>query len=350
MSIRKSVRALSDNERNAFIDALLALKGEASAGMSGVSTYDTYVVWHVRAMTNVTQWNQDSDDTNRNSAHRGPAFLPWHREFLRRFEADLQRVSNNSNLAIPYWDWENDSAFPAFLGGDGTPVVARRSEPQVHNVMVVRNQEPMLHVKTYFMAVSEGPFRFDQVTPTNGWLAVNGNGTPVGPLQRAFGAAEVPEWDSITGLPVWDLVTNQPVTVPVTMPTKQDVQHALGIGQYDAAPWDDSFQLQSFRNVLEGWWRGPRLHNQVHTWVGGSMVPGTSPNDPVFFLHHCNVDRLWAEWQTAYPMEEYQPQSGGPPGHNVGDLMFPWDGVATTDRVRPQDVLSLGSVTYAPPP
>jgi tyrosinase len=21
-----------------------------------------------------------------------------------------------------------------------------------------------------------------------------------------------------------------------------------------------------------------------------------SPRDPIFWLHHCNIDRLWAEW------------------------------------------------------
>ena len=81
------------------------------------------------------------------------------------------------------------------------------------------------------------------------------------------------------------------------------------------------------------------------------MGPGTSPNDPIFFLHHCNVDRLWAKWQTTYPRAAaYKPQSGGPSGHNVDDLMFPWDGVETPDRVTPRNVLSLGSVKYAPPP
>ena len=24
-----------------------------------------------------------------------------------------------------------------------------------------------------------------------------------------------------------------------------------------------------------------------------------SPLDPVFWLHHCNIDRFWAEWQAA---------------------------------------------------
>lgn len=27
------------------------------------------------------------------------------------------------------------------------------------------------------------------------------------------------------------------------------------------------------------------------------MGPATSPNEPLFFLHHANVDRAWAKWQ-----------------------------------------------------
>ncbi|GII92780.1 hypothetical protein Ssi02_30110 [Sinosporangium siamense] len=34
---------------------------------------------------------------------------------------------------------------------------------------------------------------------------------------------------------------------------------------------------------------------QAHSWVGGTMSSASSPNDPIFFLHRCNVDRLWAQ-------------------------------------------------------
>jgi tyrosinase len=37
-----------------------------------------------------------------------------------------------------------------------------------------------------------------------------------------------------------------------------------------------------------------RHHDSVHVWIGGHMG-GTpsSPQDPVFFLHHCFIDYLW---------------------------------------------------------
>jgi len=37
-------------------------------------------------------------------------------------------------------------------------------------------------------------------------------------------------------------------------------------------------------------------HGAVHTAVGGDMLTALSPSDPIFWLHHCNVDRLWESW------------------------------------------------------
>lgn len=39
-------------------------------------------------------------------------------------------------------------------------------------------------------------------------------------------------------------------------------------------------------------------HGGIHVWVGGDMSSiATAAYDPIFWLHHCNVDRLWFEWQ-----------------------------------------------------
>lgn len=42
-------------------------------------------------------------------------------------------------------------------------------------------------------------------------------------------------------------------------------------------------------------------HNFVHRWVGGNMTTAASPLDPIFWLHHCNVDRLYAVWIRKHP-------------------------------------------------
>lgn len=50
-------------------------------------------------------------------------------------------------------------------------------------------------------------------------------------------------------------------------------------------------------------------HNIVHVAIGGQnpltgrgglmSVPDTAGLDPIFYLHHCNIDRMWAEWNKA---------------------------------------------------
>ena len=46
------------------------------------------------------------------------------------------------------------------------------------------------------------------------------------------------------------------------------------------------------------------VHNQgmagsgMHTW--GQMSTARSPADPLFWLHHANIDRLWAKWQQSH--------------------------------------------------
>ncbi|MGC2222539.1 MAG: tyrosinase family protein [Methylocella sp.] len=39
-------------------------------------------------------------------------------------------------------------------------------------------------------------------------------------------------------------------------------------------------------------------HNLVHNNIGGWMPSALSPRDPIFFMHHCNIDRIWAVWNS----------------------------------------------------
>lgn len=52
-------------------------------------------------------------------AHGGPLFLPWHRAYLQSVEKELQRVSGNPALAIPYWDWTRDRSIPVHFAAPG---------------------------------------------------------------------------------------------------------------------------------------------------------------------------------------------------------------------------------------
>ena len=59
----------------------------------------------------------------------------------------------------------------------------------------------------------------------------------------------------------------------------------------------DSANATGFAGTIEGF-----AHGSPHVWVGGAMGdPDHSPTDPLFYLHHCNIDRLWAIWQQNHP-------------------------------------------------
>ena len=61
-----------------------------------LSTYDLFVLWHIVAMSIPLEVG--------NAAHSGPIFLPWHRMYLIRLEEELQRVLNDIDFGLPYWD------------------------------------------------------------------------------------------------------------------------------------------------------------------------------------------------------------------------------------------------------
>jgi len=268
MAIRKDANTLTSAERAEFVNAVKILK---STGI-----YDQFVLRHANAIMS--------------AIHRAPAFLPWHRRFIWDFEKELQRVSQNPDLGLPYWNWPSGGTNASMwnddlLGGNGD------SGTQV---------------------VSSGPFRSGE------WTIVNMNGSPAGPLTRAFGRES---WAR-------------------TLPTLQEMQNVLGVTPYDVSPWNSN-SSPSFRNLIEGW-VGPNLHNRGHGWVGGSMLPMTSPNDPVFFMHHCMVDKLWYEWQLRFTNQGYLPMNSGPFGQNLND---PMDSTPSTPiGPRPIDVLESPSL------
>ena len=89
---------------------------------------------------------------------------------------------------------------------------------------------------------------------------------------------------------------------------------------------------QRFR-VMEG-----NPHGAAHTSLWGfiSSIP-TAARDPLFFLLHCNVDRLWSKWQwlngrfDPNNADSYSPEAPRP-GHNLGDTMWPWNQVTSPPR------------------
>jgi tyrosinase len=268
--------------RDKYVDGVLRLKKEINP-QSGLSTYDALVVWHVRAMMTMTPPTQSS----RNAAHRGPVFLPWHRYLLIVIEQQLQRVLQDDTFGVPYWAWNRDGDLPPeqqaqapvwgadSMGGSGDPVTTGpfanpNADPNKFTVRVETNS-------------------MGQVVSANRGLARN-----------------------IAG----DVST---------LPTTAQARAAVGLDTYDEPNWGVG-SATTMRNVVEGWQPDPPgLHNRVHVFVGGDMAPASSPNDPVFFLNHCNVDRLWAAWQSKNPNAPYLPGRNAPASlkfHRLGDRLF----------------------------
>ncbi|HEV7395913.1 MAG TPA: tyrosinase family protein [Pyrinomonadaceae bacterium] len=80
-------------------------------------------------------------------------------------------------------------------------------------------------------------------------------------------------------------------------------------------------------------------HGTAHTrWDGFIRQIGTAAKDPLFFLLHCNVDRLWAKWQKqngrfdSSQASSFAGDPGNPIGHNLNDTMWPWNGITGGDR------------------
>jgi tyrosinase len=272
--VRKDQATLTGQEKRDFVNAILQLKVTYRPG-STLSVYDEFVQAHHDAFA-------------RDAAHGGPAFLPWHREFLREFELALQTV--NPSVTIPYWRFDVDNSptsslwAPDFLGGNGDP--------------------------TDNHVVKDGPFRQGQ------WQLLYD-----GPdLRRDFGGGQIK-----------------------TLPKTSDLDALFGISQYDVFPYDEGSPLdESFRNAIEGFnypTGAPELHNRVHAWVGGSMAIQDSPEDPVFWMVHAEIDRLWARWEDRYG-DVYEPVEGCALGQNLHDPMFPFG------TVTPADVLDHRALGY----
>jgi tyrosinase len=100
-------------------------------------------------------------------------------------------------------------------------------------------------------------------------------------------------------------------------------------------------------------------HGSAHTSFGGSIssIP-TAARDPLFFLLHCNVDRLWAKWQrlngrfNPATAASFHNSGGNPIGHNLPDTMWPWNGVTGGPRppTAPGGAMAASPCVGAPGP
>jgi hypothetical protein len=314
MGCRKNVKNLTVGEKSAFVHAVFGVAAKPSVlhpSDPGLNRYDDFVETHMNAMMAMSG-NPGLVSFTPGWAHYAPAFFPWHRILVYEFEKELQSV--DATVTVPYWDWADPASDPFtadFLGGAGTGPLAK-------------------------VLPADGPFAHDGPTP---WVlhVVDQMGDP-DYLQRYLNGAN----------------PGQPF--PVTLPTQAgDIDPVMAQTPYEVSPWKGFPSIDScFRSHMEA-----DLHNWIHNWVGGTMLKMTSPNDPVFWLHHCNIDRLWAVWLAQHPMAAaYLPPVGTlnvAPGHGINDTMIffmgglaPWPGTFTPAGSVDQHALGFWYDTDAP--
>jgi tyrosinase len=262
---RRSILTYKTDELTRYYRVMWALK------TNGV--LDQFTQQHMRAMQHLTLYPGETG-TNRNAGHRGPLFFVWHTWLLKQLELAGKQV--DPLFELPYFDtmgmsaggvdWRKSPIW-SILGGNGDPN------------------------NSYF--VRTGPFASGQPW-ANWWVYIYSNGSfvkraPAG-LKRQF---------ATTG----------------NMPGPPD----LNLTPYDVYPYNENVSISAcFRRATE------MRHDTIHINVGGDIRPGTSPNDPLFYLHHANVDRLWRLWQARHGKgaDQYRPQTGAPPENSLTSYLF----------------------------
>ena len=113
--VRRNFATISDLERTLFISAIRQLDDAASGfvypynfGHEGADPAGNITYWDMQE-----QIHKDAHAHGSN-VHFGPAFIPWHRVIVNRFEELLREV--DPRLSLHYWDWTTDPRQPGDSG------------------------------------------------------------------------------------------------------------------------------------------------------------------------------------------------------------------------------------------
>jgi tyrosinase len=215
-------------------------------------------------------------------AHQNAGFPPWHRAYLLDLERELQRI--DPSVALPYWRFDQ----PA----------------------------PTLFTREFMGVADPGTGRvlFSATNPLQFW-ATDG---VIGVVRRPRFNPQTQRATSLQGP-----VITEPETFRLGLTaTSPSVHRYTRFRRYEGNP-----------------------HGTAHVSFTGSISQiATAAKDPLFFLLHANVDRLWAKWQwlnrrfDVNNTSSYEPLgAAGSPGttrvgHNSEDTMWPWNQVATPPR------------------
>ncbi|KAK8000725.1 hypothetical protein PG990_013325 [Apiospora arundinis] len=239
--------------------------------------------------------------------HRSGSFLAWHRHYVWTFEQALRDECGYKGY-LPYWSWAKSSQDPInspYLdgseysqGGNGEYEPHNCTRGLASNLLCIEPGQGGGCVKT-------GPY-----------AGVMANLT-----------ATVPSWPGITAKEPFSYdprCIRHDISVPLAQKWSGD-EHIVDLlldplYQTDIGAFQD--RLQYTGNNTFGWYG---LHQFGHFLTNGDPSGDffNSPNEPLFWLHHGMVDRVWWTWQNQKPVERAFQVAGtrtmnnNPPSDNV---------------------------------
>ena len=217
-------------------------------------------------------------------------FLPWHRGYLGWFERICRELSTDQTFALPYWDWTKTPRVPAAMFEDVLDPNNAAFIPTAATFKQTFDPAVAALYPSFSPAQQDTLGRRSLGTVADFWA--NAAAAPAGafyerPNARGLTAAN-PDLDATTQVTVaFPMIRSALLTPTFT----SDDAAAPGFGSNKTANHSD----RTAQGTLES-----QPHNNVHGAVGqpsgGFMWDFLSPTDPIFFLHHGNLDRLWDVW------------------------------------------------------
>jgi len=285
--IRRNIATVSQQERDRFRDAIIALNNNKT--FPGARTDFP--------AGGVSYWFKQDEIHQATHVHSTPAFLPWHRELCNRFEAMLREV--DPDLSLHYWDW---------------------------------NQDPTPLFTVNFMGSAQG----DAGAPWLGAGLYNPNPNPA----DNYRDTTIHSILNPSTNPSYDLHANPADPPKILRRHVQAGAPPIGTSNFENTYWatDNDFvdlnktpDFPSFDSLMAG------PHGLAHDWIGGPFPsdgtlnnPHLSFRDPFVFLLHSNVDRLWAMWQTqpgqAWRLDPNQVYGSDGSDPSINAPLQPWAG------------------------
>ncbi|KAF2999498.1 hypothetical protein E8E13_008840 [Curvularia kusanoi] len=268
--VRRDWNWMSSKERKAYIEAVKCMfdspsKSDPAKIPGAKNRYDDFVAQHINQTTTI---------------HGTGNFLSWHRYFVYGYEKALRDECGYTGYQ-PYWNWftyqDNLRESPIFDGSDTS--MGSDGAFVKHNGSVGGAGKIFLPSGQGGGCITDGPFA--------------GIETHLGPNSPTM-AGEVK---------VNSTFVYNPRCLKRDLTTYASSNWLTYENLYNLTLGSAAKDIASFQNELQGRFDDGflGLHAAGHFSIGGDAGDFfSSPNDPVFFMHHAMLDRVWWLWQALH--------------------------------------------------